>query len=158
MIAVAEENPVDLLFAIGETRPANGAVALMLVDGERYLLQRRSLKAGIYFPGYWGLFGGAAEPGEDLETTLRREIAEELGYTVREVRYFTETSFDFSYLGCGTVIRRFYEVALTSAELARCRLTEGDAFRAFDAAELFREARIVPYDAFAIWMHVTRPT
>jgi len=31
------------------------------------------------FEGMVGLFGGAAEPGEDAETALRRELLEELG-------------------------------------------------------------------------------
>lgn len=146
-------DPEQLLFAIGSTRPGNGAVALIIVDGQKYLMQKRSLKAGIYFPGYWGLFGGAAEPDEDLQDTLYRELYEELGFKTSEIRYFTEIEFDFSYIGCGRIVRRFFEVNMTSEQLAQCVLGEGDGMYAFTAQELFREPKIVPYDAFAIWMH-----
>ncbi|EOC1346988.1 nucleoside triphosphatase NudI [Cronobacter turicensis] len=46
-------------------------------DGE-YLLCKMASDRGV-FPGQWAFPGGGMEPGETLETALRREIMEELG-------------------------------------------------------------------------------
>ncbi|SFO17674.1 nucleoside triphosphatase [Candidatus Pantoea varia] len=46
-------------------------------DGE-FLLCKMASDRGV-FPGQWALPGGGMEPGETIETALRREIMEELG-------------------------------------------------------------------------------
>lgn len=46
-------------------------------DGE-FLLCKMASDRGV-FPGQWALPGGGMEPGETMETALRREIMEELG-------------------------------------------------------------------------------
>ncbi|MGL4428515.1 MAG: nucleoside triphosphatase NudI [Silvania sp.] len=46
-------------------------------EGE-YLLCKMAADRGV-FPGQWALSGGGMEPGESMETALRREIREELG-------------------------------------------------------------------------------
>ncbi|QCT18580.1 nucleoside triphosphatase NudI [Jejubacter calystegiae] len=46
-------------------------------DGE-FLLCKMASDRGV-FPGQWALPGGGMEPGETMETSLRREIMEELG-------------------------------------------------------------------------------
>ena len=52
-------------------------VLLLLTEGPRVLLARR---AGTgYADGMWNLPSGKLEPGEDVETALRRESAEEVG-------------------------------------------------------------------------------
>ncbi len=70
----------DFFLKEGSLRPSNAAVALILVgETPRYLMQLRDQKAGIFYPGHWGLFGGAIDPGEAPEITLQRELTEELG-------------------------------------------------------------------------------
>ncbi len=51
--------------------------ALIVVDN-KLLLQLRDSDPGILYPGVWGLFGGAVEPGEAPESALKRELKEEL--------------------------------------------------------------------------------
>lgn len=46
-------------------------------NGE-FLLCKMASDRGV-FPGQWALPGGGMEPGETMETALRREIMEELG-------------------------------------------------------------------------------
>src|ERR1700680_1541781 len=74
-------------FLGGEGRlvAGNAAVALIVVDREHYLLQLRDQKPGIFYPGHWGLFGGATEPGEPPEAAGAREIKEELGRGVPHI-------------------------------------------------------------------------
>jgi nucleoside triphosphatase len=53
-------------------------------DG-KLLLCKMNPKRGV-FPGQWGLPGGGIEPGEQMEDALRRELREELGVEIREIR------------------------------------------------------------------------
>lgn len=58
-------------------------VALALVDADgRVLIQQRP--EGKELAGLWEFPGGKVEAGERPEETLIREVAEELGITVRE--------------------------------------------------------------------------
>jgi hypothetical protein len=73
-----------------------------------------------------------------------------------ELRYFTEFEFDFGFSGYGRLIRRCYEVRLPENALARLVLGEGTDMRAFTATEILNAARVAPYDALAIWLHVSK--
>lgn len=146
----------DFLLREGPLSPSDAVVALIIVDGDRYLMQLRDDKPGIFYPGHWGLFGGAREPGETSEAGLRRELAEELDFAPDEIRYFTEFTFDFSPHKGARVSRRYYEAQVMGADVARMNLGEGAELRTFAAADLLGRERVVPYDAMAIWMHATR--
>jgi len=137
--------------------PADAAVALIVLDDGRYLMQLRSQKAGIFYPGHWGLFGGAVDTGEDFDTALVRELKEELGSDVEGGRYFTEFTFDFGFRGMGKVARRYFVVSLPASRLDDFVLGEGSAMKAFTAQDILTQERVVPYDAFAVWLHATRP-
>ena len=45
--------------------------------------------------GFWELPGGKIEEGEDPESSLRREIAEELGVVAKDLSYFDETLYRY---------------------------------------------------------------
>ena len=53
-------------------------------DDEAVLLGRQT----SWPPGRWSTLAGFCEPGETLEDAVRREVAEEVGVEVGEVRYF----------------------------------------------------------------------
>lgn len=131
---------------------ANSAVAIILVDGSKYLMQLRDQKPTIFYPGHWGLFGGAVDGAESPEQTVRRELEEELGFRPADVRYFTEFHFDLTCIGCELIYRRYYEACMTSGEIASLRLTEGADMETFDPETLF-SLRLTPYDSFALWLH-----
>jgi 8-oxo-dGTP pyrophosphatase MutT (NUDIX family) len=138
----------------GPLQPADAAVALIIVgDERRYLMQLRDEKPGIFYPGHWGVFGGAVDRGESPERALRRELREELGLSVTSMQYFTEFSFDFGFCGFGRFTRSYYEVQVQTAVMGELVLGEGSDMRAFSARELLTGARVVPFDAFAIWLH-----
>ncbi|CAG7830755.1 unnamed protein product [Allacma fusca] len=58
-------------------------------------------------PGMYTCVAGFIEPGEDLENTVRREIAEEVGLVVDEIKYFGSQTWalpqDSLMLGCCAV-------------------------------------------------------
>jgi 8-oxo-dGTP pyrophosphatase MutT (NUDIX family) len=131
----------------------DAAAAIIVLDDNRYLMQLRDDKPGIFFPDHWGLFGGAAEAGEDMQTALRRELLEELGYRAEIITYFTRMEFAFESLGASRAVRDYYEVRMPTAALPSLRLGEGRALLPLGADEILLERRVVPYDSFAIWMH-----
>lgn len=60
------------------------AVILPYRDG-MILMQLRDDKEGIVFPGQWGFFSGAVEPGESPLECAHRELHEELGCVVENM-------------------------------------------------------------------------
>lgn len=89
----------------------------ILTQGDRWLLQLRDDFDWILYPGQWGLFGGHLEPSETPDQGLRRELAEEIGYTPSTVSFlWTETE--------ATVTRHLFHVPL-HCPIASLQLMEG---------------------------------
>jgi 8-oxo-dGTP pyrophosphatase MutT (NUDIX family) len=145
-----------LLASTTPLRPEDAAAALLLLDDGRYLMQLRDQKAEIFYPGHWGLFGGALEPGEDAAAALERELREELGLEKVSPKFFTRLDFDLTELGSIKFYRSFFEVAVSSTIVPEVVLGEGSAMAAFTADDLLVKPRVVPYDAFAVWAHYHR--
>ncbi len=136
--------------------PRNAVAAVIVLEDGRYLMQLRDRKPGIWYPDHWGLFGGAVEDGEDPLDAMRRELVEELDFIPADLRYFCRQELTFEPLGEEPCWRIFYEVAATTGQMATMRLGEGRRMEAVAAADLLLERRCVPYDSFAVWMHVAR--
>lgn len=60
------------------TEPGAAGCIIVAEDTGRWCLQQRS--DSVSDPGVWSTWGGGREPGETLEQTVRRELAEEGGY------------------------------------------------------------------------------
>lgn len=80
------------------------------------LLCRMSEDRGV-FPGLWGLTGGGIEPGERMVEALHREIREETGLEIEDVRpaFFKDGEYQKTFAGGEK--RRVYMVFL----LFHCR-------------------------------------
>lgn len=138
----------------GPLKPARAAAAIIVFEDGRYLMQLRDQKPGIFFPGHWGLFGGATDPGETPEQAVRREIEEELGLSAPpEIDHVTD--FTFTFGNFGVVERHYFKVPVPSSVMPSLTLNEGVEMRAFQAAEILNLPRVVPYDSFAIWLHAS---
>ncbi|MCX7170344.1 MAG: NUDIX domain-containing protein [Proteobacteria bacterium] len=135
-------------------QPGDAAAAIIVFDDGRYLLQLRDNKQGIFFPGHWGLFGGGVESGEQPIDALRRELKEELGLAVVELRRLARFEFNLVPMGLTHIYREFFEVRLPAAIMPTLRLGEGKAFEAFTRDQVLASQRLVPYDSFALWFHV----
>lgn len=68
------------------------AVIVGIIDGERILLSRYA--AGRY--RNYALIAGYVEIGEPLEDAVRREVMEEVGLNVTNIRYYTSQPWGFS--------------------------------------------------------------
>lgn len=73
-------------------RPSVG-VAVAILRGDTVLLGRRKTVHGL---GYWAFPGGHLEFGENIEDCARREVLEETGLQIANLRYgpYTNDIFD----------------------------------------------------------------
>jgi 8-oxo-dGTP pyrophosphatase MutT (NUDIX family) len=151
--------PADAFLGSRTTlRPAHAVAALLQLSDGRYLMQLRDSNPDIFYPDHWGCFGGAVDPGEAPAAALVRELREELRVAVAptQVSRFTEFTFDFGFAGDGVRLRTYYAVTLPQSGLEGLVLGEGADLQAFEAQRLLAMPRLVPYDAFALWMHHAR--
>lgn len=136
-------------------RPLDAVAALLRLADGRYVMQLRDSNRDIFYPDHWGCFGGAVDPGETPGQAIVRELREELDLRIgeREFTRFTEFTFDFSFCGFDRKWRVYYEIILPNSDMTEFVLSEGAGVEAFEAESLLAQHRVVPYDAFAIWMH-----
>jgi NAD+ diphosphatase len=81
------------------------AVIMLVHDGDRALLGRQK----VWVPGMYSTLAGFLEPGESLEETVAREVFEESGIRVGEVRYHSSQPWPFP----SSLMVGFYAEALT---------------------------------------------
>ena len=74
------------------TYPRLSPAVVVLVQKEEEILLARSPR---FPPGMFSLVAGFVEPGENLEETVVREVQEETGIAVRNVRYFGSEPWPF---------------------------------------------------------------
>lgn len=69
------------------------AIIVLVERGNEALLAR----GPQFVPGRYAVIAGFVEPGESLEGAVRREIAEEVGIEVNEIRYFGSQPWPFPH-------------------------------------------------------------
>lgn len=134
---------------------SDAVAAIITVEDGRYLMQLRDDIPRIFYPGHWGCFGGAVGAGEDKGAALLRELEEELEWRSGIGAAFVNFDFDLTHLGQGRYYRKYYEVTVGEAEISNLKLHEGAKMQLVTPEELF-ELPLVPYDSFAMWLHVAR--
>lgn len=67
------------------------AIIVLVSRGEELLLAR----AHRFPPGMYSILAGFVEPGESLEETVVREVREEVGIEVKDIRYFGSQPWPF---------------------------------------------------------------
>lgn len=132
------------------------AAALLIAPDERYLLQWREDLPHVSYPGYWGLFGGAVEAGENPAEAISRELAEELAAPPPPLRYLTRVVWDMRPDTGAVWERTIFVGRLDDQTLQTLRPTEGAGFSLFSGAEIERMGRVVPQDRIAIDLYEHR--
>lgn len=74
------------------TYPRLSPAVIVLVQRDDRILLARSPR---FPPGMFGLIAGFVEPGENLEHALKREVLEETGIAVDNIRYFGSEPWPF---------------------------------------------------------------
>ena len=104
------------------TRPPLVEVAAAVIaQDDRYLITQRS--SGSHLEGLWEFPGGKRQPGESLETCLRRELREELQIEARVGEKLYEITWHYPER---TVALHFFRCEIVEGVITP---TEGQAFR-----------------------------
>jgi NAD+ diphosphatase len=67
------------------------SIIVLVTRGEEMLLARNA----AWPNGMYSTLAGFVEPGESIEQTVHREVLEEVGLSVDELRYFGSQSWPF---------------------------------------------------------------
>ena len=100
------------------------AVIVLVRDADRVLLARKA----IWAPGRYALVAGFVDNGESLEAAVAREVKEEVGVDVTDIRYVGSQNWPFpSQLMVGfTAEYAGGEIAIDPDELEEARWFPGD--------------------------------
>jgi NAD+ diphosphatase len=109
----------------------NPAVITLVHRGEDEILLAHDHR---FRPGFFALLAGFVEPGETLEQAVVREVREEVGVEVEDLRYFGSQSWPFpSQLMCGFFARyRRGDIVVQESEITEARWFHVDAMPAPD--------------------------
>jgi NAD+ diphosphatase len=101
------------------------AMMALVTRGREILLAR----AHRFPPGMFSALAGFVEPGETIEDCLAREVREEVGVDVRDIRYFGSQSWAFphSLMIAFTAEYAGGEIRCDDAEIAEARWFAADA-------------------------------
>lgn len=134
---------------------ASLSVGAIIYDSKgKLLLQKRDLKKSIYFPGLWGVFGGACEKNESPSETIIREIYEELQVSIAPPKLFITMEIHSLDLGSERRKRQFYEINFCEKMKRSIVLHEGAGYAFFNPKELPKVTEFVPFDLAAVTMFV----
>jgi NAD+ diphosphatase len=117
-----------------EHHPRTDPVVIMLVhDGDRALLGRQAR----WPRGRYSALAGFVEPGESLEEAVAREVAEEAGVSVGEIRYRSSQPWPFPASLMVGFHARFAggDAVASDAELEDVRWFERGELRAIASGE-----------------------
>ena len=130
------------------------AVAAIIKYKDKYLFQLRDKKKNIFFPEYWGLFGGAIDKNETKINALIREIEEELSITLKksQLEYITTITFHHKNK---KINRYFYFAEINDIEKKTIKLNEGKKYEFFKQQKIFLK-KIAPYDSFGFWLFLNK--
>jgi len=148
--------PVNFLTDLSPLHAADAAAAIIIAEDGRYLMQLRDDIPCIFYPGFWGCFGGAVSSGEEPLAALRRELLEELEFEAKDCMRFFGYDFDLSAISGQKYYRHYYLVETTETDARQFVLHEGAAMKWFSLGEILALANVTPYDAFALWLHGAR--
>lgn len=116
------------------------AVIMLVHDGaDRMVLGRQSR----FPPGVHSVLAGFVEPGESLEEAVAREVLEEVGLTVTDIRYQSSQPWPFpSSLMLGFTARATsFDIVTDQDELESARWFDRAYLRDFTPSDDFRLAR-----------------
>jgi len=132
------------------------ASAVIIFNKNKVLLQQRDKKKNIFYPGFWGLFGGAKEHNENYKTTALREIREELTFDFKKnlLNYFFKMQIEFPFKNKIINVNRYffiYEIKNINFFYENLKLNEGKNLKFFNLRK-YIDIQITPYDKLAIDM------
>lgn len=125
------------------------SVKAIITKKKKYLLQLRDNKKNIFFPNYWGLFGGRLNIDEKNSIGILREIKEELNLEVKIRKEIMRIDYDMISFKKKRKLT-YYECF--TKDFSKLILFEGKRFE-FLAFNELKCLKIIPMDLVAINAH-----
>lgn len=123
------------------------SVGAIIYKDNKYLLQKRDFNQNIFFPGFWGVFGGSVEKYESKKLAMIRELKEELSLKLKiKKRIF---SFNFKSKFFRKERDRSYYLCDFITSKPKIKLNEGIKYKYFKIEEI-KKLNIIPWDLQAI--------
>ncbi len=148
--------PANFLTDESTLETSDAVAAIIATASGQFLMQLRDDIPRIFYPGFWGCFGGAVGSGEDPAAALVRELREELEFSPVDFSKILSLDFDLRGLTGKKNYRHYYLVRIAEKDIDDFVLHEGAAMKLFTPAELFTLSNVTPYDAFALWLFATQ--
>ena len=113
----------------------------------KYLLQKRDNKKNIFFPDFWGVFGGSVDKNEIIRKAVLRELKEEITLDMNIEKKIL-TSFFKSYHFNSQRKRVYFECSFKTKKF-KIKLNEGVSLKFFKINEI-KKLKIIPWDLQAL--------
>ncbi len=123
------------------------SVGAIIFKNGKYLLQKRDLKKKIFFPGFWGVFGGSVDKFESPKMALLRELEEELTLSMNIKKKIFTLNFRSKYFSRER--DRSYFQCNFKTKKPKIILNEGTEYKYFKIDEI-KKLKIIPWDLQAI--------
>ncbi len=134
----------------------NFSVAAIIKYNNKYLFQKRDNKKEIFYPGFFGLFGGLPKKNEKPIDCIKRELREELSLNIQESKYFLTTdlkSTKFRKKNSKIFKRHFFLCKLPINFKKKIKLQEGSSYKFIDLKSI-DILKFVPFDIATVYFHM----
>lgn len=106
-------------------------VNLLLIDGNKVLMQLRDNKPAIFAPGVWAVPGGRVDEGEEPDLAVVREFKEETDYSATPKFYKT---YPYDFID-GSPLTAFYYDIYDSNSKINCNEGQAMEFKTLEELE-----------------------
>ena len=113
------------------------AVIMLVHDGDRALLGRQK----IWPQGMYSTLAGFVEPGESLEEAVAREVFEESGIHIRDVRYHSSQPWPFP---CSLMLGFHAEAKTAAIDINRDELDDAQWFTRDEMRNFADQGKFLP--------------
>ena len=123
---------------------------IFIINSENnFLMYLRDKDSKIPYPDYWDFIGGEIEKNESKEDAIKREIMEEIGINVNNIRYIGEQYVPQNFLNPLENIVYFFKGEVTE-RIEYIKLTEGQRLEYFNLNELQKIRLAKPFKDFIL--------
>lgn len=126
------------------------SVGAIIIYKGKYLIQKRDNKKNIFFPNFWGVFGGGLKKKEFAKKGILRELKEELNLTFEKP--IKKLSLKISSKNFKPVRHRIFYVCIVKFLPKKILIYEGKDFALLSFDQL-KKLDFVPWDFSAISYH-----
>ena len=121
-------------------------------------LFKKEIKKRIFYPGFYGLFGGTQEGTEKPLDTIKRELLEEINLSLLNINKFITIKLEsnlFNPKNSSVFNRHIFVCKLTKQNKNHIKINEGEYYKFYNISEIkkiemapFDKALILYYDLF----------